>query len=37
MGVDPALASSALVTTSTDITGFAVFLGTATYLLNLLQ
>lgn len=37
LGVDPALASSALVTTSTDITGFAVFLGTATYLLNLLQ
>lgn len=33
VGVDPALASSALVTTATDVAGFAVFLGTATFLL----
>ncbi len=37
LGVDPALASSALVTTSTDVAGFAVFLGLATFLLNYLR
>jgi magnesium transporter len=37
LGVDPALASGALVTTATDVAGFAVFLGTATFLLNYLR
>lgn len=36
LGVDPALGSSMFVTAITDITGFAVFLGLATYLLYLL-
>jgi magnesium transporter len=35
-GVDPALASSPLVTTTTDVAGFAVLLGLATYLLRFL-
>ncbi len=35
-GVDPALGSSMFVTAITDITGFAVFLGLATYFLYLL-
>ncbi len=34
--VDPALASSIFVTTCTDITGFLLFLGLATYFLNFL-
>ena len=33
VGVDPALASSVFVTTATDVAGFAVFLGLATYML----
>jgi len=36
VGVDPALASSMFVTATTDITGFAVFLGLATYAIKLL-
>ena len=34
VGIDPALGSSMIVTTFTDITGFAVFLGLATYLVS---
>ena len=33
LGVDPALASGVFVTTATDVAGFAVFLGLATYML----
>ena len=36
IGLDPALASVVLVTTLTDIAGFAIFLGTATVLLRYL-
>ncbi|GIV77461.1 magnesium transporter [Litorilinea aerophila] len=35
--VDPALASSVFVTTATDVMGFAIFLGLATYFLNWLR
>ncbi len=37
LGVDPALASSVFVTTATDVAGFAVFLGLATYFLRFLR
>ena len=33
IGVDPALASGVFVTTATDIMGFGIFLGLATYFL----
>ena len=32
-GIDPALAGSVILTTVTDVVGFFVFLGLATYLL----
>ncbi len=37
LGLDPALGSSILVTTATDVGGFLLFLGTATLLLQALQ